>query len=113
MDPILFYGVPAGCSFGAITSFFSAFSPLWPAFEGAEEGEKEVLRSVGRRKVRKAFDQLARLLDGRTWLAGDGPTVADAYFIGIVRWNDFHEVLDLAAYPTLQAEASEGARLAA
>lgn len=188
MDPILFYGVPAGCSFGAIvalewsgrpyrlcriempavvgsaayrrfnplgetptyisetgevfsqslailqhiarsshdprmgpgvgtpgfdrlieslafqhTSFFGSFSPLWQAFEGAEEGEKEVLRAVGRRKVRKAFDQLALLLKGRTWLAGDGPTVADAYFMGIVRWNDFHKVLDLADYPALEA----------
>lgn len=188
MDPILFYGVPAGCSFGAIvalewsgrpyrlcriempavvgsaaycrlnplgetptyvsetgevfsqslailqhvarssrdprmgpavdtpgfdrlieslafqhTSFFAAFSPLWQAFEGAEDGEKDVLRAVGRRKVRKAFDQLARLLDGRTWLAGDGPTVADAYFAGIVRWNDFHKVLDLAEYPAVAA----------
>lgn len=188
MDPILFYGVPAGCSFGAIvalewsgrpyrlcriempavvssaayrrlnplgetptyisetgevfsqslailqhiarfsrdprmgpragtpgfdrlieslafqhTSFFSAFSPLWQAFEGAEEGEKDVLRNVGRRRVRKVFDQLAHLLDGRTWLAGDGPTVADAYFMGIVRWNDFHKVLDLAEYPAVDA----------
>lgn len=85
------------------TSFFSAFGPLWQAFEGAEEGEKEVLRAVGRRKVRKAFDQLARLLDGRPWLAGDGPTVADAYFMGLVRWNDFHKVLDLADYSTVAA----------
>ncbi|MGD9885089.1 MAG: glutathione S-transferase family protein [Reyranella sp.] len=188
MDPILFYGVPAGCSFGAIvalewsgrpyrlcriempavvaspayrrfnplgetptflsdtgevfsqslailqhiarsssdprmgpgpatpdfdrlieslsflhTSLFSAFSPLWQAFEGAEEGEKEVLRAIGRRRVRKAFDQLARLLGGRTWLVGDGPTVADAYFMAIVRWNDFHKVLDPADHPTLEA----------
>ena len=188
MDPILFYGVPAGCSFGAVvalewsgrpyrlcrvempadvgsdafrrfnplgetptfisetgevfsqsqailqhiarssddprmgpdrgspgfdrlieslaflhTGFFSAFSPLWQAFEGAEESEKGVLRSTGQRRVRKAFDQLAHLLDGRPWLVGDGPTVADAYFMGVVRWNDFHKVLDLADYPALAA----------
>jgi glutathione S-transferase len=188
MDPILFYGVPAGCSFGAIvalewsgrpyrlcriempavvgspeysrlnplaetptfisetgqvfsqslailqhiarssndprmgpaagtpgfdrlieslaflhTGFFSAFSPLWQAFEGAAESEKDVLRAVGRRKVRKAFDQLARLLDGRAWLAGDGATVADAYFMAIVRWNDFHKVLDRTEHPVVEA----------
>jgi glutathione S-transferase len=90
------------------TSFFAAFSPLWQAFEGAEEGEKHVLQAVGRRKVRRAFDQFARLLEGRTWLAGEGPSVADAYFMGIVRWNDFHKVLDLADYP---APAALRARL--
>lgn len=62
-----------------------------------------MLRAVGRRKVQKAFDQLARLLDGQAWLVGDGPTVADAYFMGIVRWNDFHNVLDLAEHPALGA----------
>jgi glutathione S-transferase len=185
MDPVLFYGVPAGCSFGSIvalewsgrpyrlcriempkvvtsdtyrrlnpigetptfmsetgevfsqslailqhivrssvdprmgpapgfdrlnemlsflhTTFFSAFSPLWQAFEGAEASEKEVLRAVGRRKVRKAYDQLARLVDGRTWLVGDGLTVADAYFMGIARWNDFHRVFDGCDHPGLDA----------
>jgi glutathione S-transferase len=85
------------------TSFFGAFSPLWQAFEGAAEREKDVLRAVGRRKVQKAFDQLARLLDGRAWLAGDGLTVADAYFMGIVRWNDFHKVLERTEHPALEA----------
>ena len=85
------------------TSFFSAFSPLWQAFEGAEPGEKDVLRAVGQRKVRKAYDQLERLLDGHDWLVGDGPTVADAYFAGIARWNGFHKVLDRSQHPALDA----------
>jgi glutathione S-transferase len=85
------------------TSFFSAFSPLWQAFEGAETGEKDVLRAVGGRKVRKAYDQLAALLDGRKWLVGDGPTMADAYFTGIARWNDFHKVFGRGEHPALTA----------
>jgi len=85
------------------TTFFSAFGPLWQAIEGAEGAEKEVLTSVGRRKVKKAHQQLEQLLGGRPWLAGNGPTIADAYFVGIARWNDFHAVLDRSDYPGLNS----------
>ena len=85
------------------TSFFGAFSPLWQALEGAPDDWKDVLRAMGRRKVRKAYDQLALLADGRDWLVGDGPTIADAYFMGIARWNDFHKVFPRAEHPTLSA----------
>lgn len=85
------------------TTFFSAFSPLWQAFEHAGTGDGALLRTMGERQVTKAHAQLERLMDGRDWLAGDGPTLADAYFIGIARWNDFHRVLDRRAHPQVHA----------
>jgi glutathione S-transferase len=84
------------------TSFFEAFSPLWYALEnGAEGAEKDALRAFGRRKVEKAHADLEALLGGRDWLLGDRRTLADAYFVGIARWNEFHEVLDRRGYPAL------------
>jgi glutathione S-transferase len=84
------------------TSYFSAFSPLWAAFEmAADPPVQEMLRAQGRRKVAKVHAQLESLLKGQDWLAGDQRTVADAYFIGIVRWNTFHQVLDLENFPRI------------
>jgi glutathione S-transferase len=84
------------------TSFFEAFSPLWYALEnGAEGTEKDALRAFGRRKVEKAHADLEAMLGDRDWLLGDSRTLADAYFVGIARWNEFHEVLDRRDYPAL------------
>lgn len=85
------------------TSFFGGFSPLWQAVEGATEADKAFLIPSGRRKVRKTHAQLETLLAGRDWLVGDGPTLAEAYFMGIVRWNDFHQAIDPAEFPAVQA----------
>lgn len=84
-----------------VSDFFGAFSPLWQAFEGAQGEQKAALEGVGRRKVKTAFAELEHLLGGRAWLVGEAPTTADAYLVGIVRWNDFHQVLDRRAYPAL------------
>jgi glutathione S-transferase len=54
---------------------------------------------MGRAKVRNAHANLERLLKGSRWLAGDRRTAADAYFMGLARWNDFHRVLDRRDYP--------------
>lgn len=85
------------------TTFFGAFSPLWQAFEGAAGAEKEALQAIGRKNVRKAHAQLETLLDGREWLVGDGPTIADAYFAGIARWNEFHQAIDRREFPAIDA----------
>ncbi|MBU1374377.1 MAG: glutathione S-transferase family protein [Alphaproteobacteria bacterium] len=85
------------------TTFFSSFSPLWQTVEGASEADKAVLIPNGRRKVRKAHAQLEALLAGRDCMVGDGPTLAEAYFMGISRWNDFHQAIDPAEFPAVQA----------
>ena len=84
------------------TSFFNAFSPLWYAAEHPLTDEaREALRAYGIAKVEHAHAQLEALLDGRKWLVGDDRSLADAYFMGIARWNDFHKVVDRTAYPAL------------
>lgn len=86
------------------TSFFAAFSPLWGAFEMAENPPiQTMLRARGHDGVTKAFAEIEARLADRAWLAGEHRTVADAYFIGVAHWNDFHKVIDLAAYPRVAA----------
>lgn len=84
------------------TSFFNAFSPLWHTVEHElEPAEKEVLVAYGTARVEKVHRTLERLLAGRKWLLGGGPGIADAYFAGIARWNDFHEVVDISRFPAV------------
>ena len=37
------------------------------------------------------------------YLLGSRPTLADAVFVGVARWADFHQAIDAADYPKLQA----------
>jgi glutathione S-transferase len=84
------------------TTFFSAFGPLWLAYDQAEDPSvQRVLRETGKAQVTKAHAQLARLLGEREWLLGSQRTVVDAYFIGISRWTSYHKVLDQREYPNL------------
>jgi glutathione S-transferase len=86
------------------TNFFESFAPLWYAMENELTGsEKETLVRMGQHKVRKAHTDLEALIGNQRWLAGDHRTAADAYFMGIARWNNFHQVLDLRQYPALHA----------
>ncbi|HWT59601.1 MAG TPA: glutathione S-transferase family protein [Rhizobium sp.] len=86
------------------TSFFKAFGPLWYALEHPlEPQQKQALAAYGITAVEKAHHTLERLLDGREWLVGNGPSLADAYFVGIARWNDFHKVVDRQQFPSLHS----------
>ncbi|PTQ12174.1 glutathione S-transferase [Sphingomonas oleivorans] len=86
------------------SSFFHAFVPLWHVVEhGSEGAEKEVLTAIAKTKVEKAHRNLEAMLGGRDWLAGDRRSLADAYFIGIARWADFHKVIDRRDYPGLNS----------
>ncbi|WP_420430627.1 glutathione S-transferase family protein [Kordiimonas sp.] len=84
------------------TSFFGAFSPLWHTLEHEmSETEKSVLTAYGKTLVQKAHADLQRKLNGRQWLAGLNPTIADAYFMGLARWADFHSAASREDYPAL------------
>jgi glutathione S-transferase len=86
------------------TSFFGAFSPLWYSFEHSlEPAAKQALRDYGIKKVEKRHAQLEALLGDRQWLVGDGRSLADAYFMGIAQWNDFHQVVDRRKFPALNS----------
>ncbi|EJZ22177.1 glutathione S-transferase [Rhizobium sp. Pop5] len=85
------------------TTFFKAFGPLWYAFEHPlEPQQKQAITAYGMAAVEKAHHTLERLLGGREWLLGNGPSLADAYFVGIARWNDFHKVVDRRQFPGLR-----------
>jgi glutathione S-transferase len=85
------------------TSFFNAFAPFWYALEhDLEAAEKQALVSFGTARVKKAHRDLERMLNGQQWLLGDRRTLADAYFVGIARWADFHKVVDRRSYPAVQ-----------
>ncbi|MBU7573812.1 MAG: glutathione S-transferase family protein [Hydrogenophaga sp.] len=86
------------------TDFFESFAPLWYAMEHGLQGEAlRAVTAMGHDKVRRAHAALEGLLAGRDWLVGERRTAADAYFLGIARWNDFHQVLDRRDYPALNA----------
>lgn len=85
------------------TTFFNAYVPLWYALEHGSDGvEKQVLTEFGHAKVRKAHADLSALLGDKPWLLGEHRTLADAYFIGIARWNEYHQAVDRRDYPNLQ-----------
>lgn len=86
------------------TDFFSAFNPLWALYEtqGLNGVEQELLRRLGREQVAEGCAYLDGLLAGREWLLGDERSMADAYFIGIARWTEYHRLFDLKQeYPNL------------
>ncbi|MGH8084474.1 MAG: glutathione S-transferase family protein [Lysobacter sp.] len=100
------------------TTFFNAYVPLWYALEHGSDGvEKQVLVDFGRAKVQKAHADLSTMLGDKPWLLGEHRTLADAYFIGIARWNEYHQVVDRGDFPNLQRlydklEADEGVTFA-
>ena len=85
------------------TSFFASFMPFWKAMRGVSEADTAVYRALGSDLVLTSHEQLELLLGDREWLVGDGPTVADAYFAGIARWNDFHRAIDQTKFPKVMA----------
>ena len=87
------------------TGFTGAFSPLWTALEMTppDPVKQAVLRDVGRAGVIERHDRLEEMIDDRNFLIGAQPTLADAVFVGVARWLDFHEVADKARWPKLAA----------
>lgn len=87
------------------SSFTGAFYPMWVALESrdATEGEKETLRKFGRSFVAKRHEQLEAMIGDGNYLVGNRPTLADAVFVGVARWADFHQAIDPRQYPRILA----------
>lgn len=87
------------------TGFTAAFTPLWVALEAedASEGEKDTLRKFGRSAVDLRHRQLEAMMGESPYLVGDRPTLADAVFVGVARWADFHEAVQPRDYPRIHA----------
>lgn len=84
------------------TTYFGAFAPLWHAMENPALEDRRGLVEFGRNAVASAHGQLDAMLGSRRWLLGERRSLADAYFIGIARWTDYHEVVDRRDYPNVQ-----------
>jgi len=85
------------------TSFFASFSPLWKAFEMKPDPPvQEALQAYGREGVAKRHRQLEAMLGDSPFMLGDKPTLADALFIGIARWADFHKAVDPGEFPRIR-----------
>ena len=85
------------------TTFFSAFASLWYVLEHeVPAAEKDALAKYGRARVEKAHAELEAMIGDGPWLLGAQRTAADAYFIGIARWTQYHDVVDRRDYPKLQ-----------
>ncbi|MBL0726892.1 glutathione S-transferase family protein [Piscinibacter sp. HJYY11] len=87
------------------TSFTGAFSPLWAAMENPSmpDDVKQVLQHHGREAVALRHTQLEAMIGEGPYLVGERPTLADAIFIGVARWADFHSAVDPRAHPKVQA----------
>ena len=87
------------------TGFTGAFSPLWAALEmtGVNDEFRETLRTYGRGAVAERHRKLESMIGDSDYLLGSRPTLADAVFVGVARWADFHQAIDAADYPKLQA----------
>jgi glutathione S-transferase len=86
------------------TGFFNAFAPLWYAYDGRHSSAAtDAYRSFGAEKVAKAHADLEHMLGRNPWLLGSHRTFADAYFSGIARWTDYHDVVDRRDHPAVQA----------
>ncbi|OCP00466.1 MULTISPECIES: glutathione S-transferase family protein [unclassified Ensifer] len=82
------------------TGFTGAFFSMWVALEAedATEAYRETLRALGREFVAKRHKQLEAMMGEGDYLLGDRPTLADAVFVGVARWVDFHEAIDPKDY---------------
>jgi glutathione S-transferase len=87
------------------TGFTGAFSGYWAALEtrDADPAEQTAWRALARRAVNTRHRQLEALLGDTRYMLGDHPTLADAVFVGVARWADFHQAIDPAEYPKVAA----------
>ncbi|MEW6640748.1 MAG: glutathione S-transferase family protein [Pseudomonadota bacterium] len=87
------------------TGFTGAFSPLWVALEmaDADEAYRAALRRFGRDLVARRHAQLEAMIADSPYLLGEHPTLADAVFVGVARWADFHDAIAPGAYPKIRA----------
>lgn len=87
------------------TGFTSAFMGYWMGLEAkdADPRDVEAWRRLGHRLVNDRHAKLEAMIGEGPYLLGDKPTLADAVFVGVARWADFHQAIDPAAYPKISA----------
>jgi glutathione S-transferase len=87
------------------TGFTASFTPLWAALElePPDPDLQATLRRWAPAKVIERHDRLEEMAGDGPFLMGDKPTLADALFIGVARWLEFHQVAQTERWPKLTA----------
>jgi glutathione S-transferase len=87
------------------TGFTASFTPLWAALElePPDPDLQATLRRWAPAKVIERHDRLEEMAGDGPFLMGDKPTLADALFIGVARWLEFHQVAQTERWPKLIA----------
>lgn len=87
------------------TGYTGAYSPLWSAMEmeTANPVMQQSLNEWGRAAVIERHDKLEAMAGDGPYLVGDKPTLADALFISIARWLEYHDVAPRSRWPKLDA----------
>lgn len=85
------------------TGFTAAFIPLWATMEmnSPDANALKVLREFGIQCVIERHDRLEAMIGDTPYLVGKKPTLADAIFIGVARWLDFHGVAESSRWPRM------------
>lgn len=87
------------------TGFTAAFTPHWAALEmdPPNPALQALLRDWGRERILERHDKLEEMISDTPFLVGDKPTLADAVFIGVARWLDFHAIAHKSRWPKMAA----------
>lgn len=87
------------------TGFTAAFTPHWAALEmdPPNPALQAMLRDWGRERILERHDKLEEMISDTPFLVGDKPTLADAMFIGVARWLDFHAIAHKSRWPKMAA----------
>jgi glutathione S-transferase len=87
------------------TGFTAAVGPYWAAMEAADATSEQqaAWRALGRRQVNDRHRKLEAMMGEGPYLLGERPTLADALFVGVARWADFHQAIDPADFPKIAA----------
>lgn len=87
------------------TGFTGAFTGYWMAMEAedAPAADREAWRRLARQLVNDRHRKLEALIADTPYLLGARPTLADAVFVGVARWADFHQAVDPADFPKVTA----------
>lgn len=68
-----------------------------------EPDYQAALRRFGRELVNDRHEKLEAMIADMPFLMGDRPTLADAVFVGVARWAEYHEAIAPGSYPKINA----------
>lgn len=83
-------------------SFFGVYVLFWYVLEYVEGDDGKVLCVYGIIKVCQVYQVLEQMFSIGLWLLGEQCSFVDVYFVGIVCWNDYYQVVDCCEFFRVQ-----------